>query len=271
MATYDYSSATGGSFNLENRYFTVRVTIGASGETLVTVRAWLSESSTNNAHGVKAICFRSSDSAFIAESDARADIQTGALTAYDFTFSVPPSLSNVDYDIGLFVGPGAGNLVWEGDTTTGTFRFMIVATYPTIADPASWSTTTGILRMLITTNDPGGSSTTVTPTTGDLSMLGRTPTVNSFSAVAIREVLINEAGSPVANRTGIHLHVWYAGNPHGAPDLSYSDLTTDADGTASWSLPIGGLTFNQTIFYVATDGGASLSEYTCARMIPTYS
>jgi hypothetical protein len=115
-----------------------------------------------------------------------------------------------------------------------------------------------------------GGSTTLSPAQAALTLNGRTGTINSFSAVFIREVLINEAGSPVTNRTGMSLLVWYAGNPVGAPDLSYSALTTDANGTASWSLPTGGLTFNQAIFYVATDGHSSLSEYTCARITPTY-
>ncbi len=116
-----------------------------------------------------------------------------------------------------------------------------------------------------------GSSTTINPTTGLATLNGRQGAINGFSSVAIREVLINEAGSVVGNRTGMHVLVWYAGNPAGAPDLSYSNLTTDPNGTASWSLPIGGLTFNQQIFYVATDGGASLSQFTCARLLPTYS
>ncbi len=116
----------------------------------------------------------------------------------------------------------------------------------------------------------GGGATTIAPTTAALSLLGRAVSMNSFTAVAIREVFVNEAGSPVTNRTGISLLIWYAGNPVGAPDLSYSALTTDADGTASWSIAIGGLVYNQPIFYVATDGGASLSQYTCARLIPTY-
>jgi hypothetical protein len=48
-------------------------------------------------------------------------------------------------------------------------------------------------------------------------------------------------------------------------------LTTDANGTASWNIATGPLTLGTPIFYVATDGGASLSQYTCARMVPTYS
>ena len=120
----------------------------------------------------------------------------------------------------------------------------------------------------------GGSSSTISntsPQTIALTVNGRAATANAFTTVTIREVMVNEAGSPVSNRTGMHLLVWYGGSPTGAPDLSYSALTTDANGTASWSLAPGGLAFNQTIFYVATDGGASLSQYTCARMTPTYS
>jgi len=117
----------------------------------------------------------------------------------------------------------------------------------------------------------GGSSSTVTPTTGSVVAEGRAPSVNPFTNVRIREVLINAAGSPVANQTGIHLVVWYGGVPTGAPDLSYSSMTTDANGSTSWSLATGSLVYNQKIFYVAHDGHASLSAYTCAQMIPTYS
>lgn len=116
----------------------------------------------------------------------------------------------------------------------------------------------------------GGGSGTINPATAALSLLGRAGSANAFSTVTIREVLINEAGSPVANRTGISLLVWYGGSPAGTPDLSYSALTTDANGTASWSIAPGSLVYNQPIFYVATDGGASLSQYTCARLVPTY-
>ena len=116
----------------------------------------------------------------------------------------------------------------------------------------------------------GSSSTTINPSKADLTVNGKSVSMNSFSNVFIREVLINEAGSPVANRTGMSVLVWYGGAPVGAPDLSYSALTTDAAGTASWSIATGSLVYNQTIFYVATDGGTSLSMYTCARLVPTY-
>lgn len=117
----------------------------------------------------------------------------------------------------------------------------------------------------------GGSTGTANPTTGTFTYQGRQASINPFTNVRIREVLINEAGSPVGSRTGMSLLVWYAGSPIGAPDLSYSALTTDANGTTSWSIATGSLIYNQPIFYVATDGNASLSVWTCARMIPTYS
>lgn len=190
-----------------------------------------------------------------------------ALTFYSYVGS---ELTDEVFQSGETIVSGSKH--YDGDGFYGCFW--------TMKDGAGGATDVGITSMtshrvrMVTFEvnaAAAGGSTTVTPTTGLATVNGRAGTVNSFSAVAIREVLINEAGSPVTNRTGIQLLVWYAGNPTGAPDLSYSALTTDADGTASWSLAPGGLTFNQVIFYVATDGGASLSQYTCARMTPTYS
>lgn len=117
----------------------------------------------------------------------------------------------------------------------------------------------------------GGSSATAEPSQGTLTLSGLAPTTNAFTNVRIREVLINEAGSPVGNQTGMHLIVWYGGAPSGSPDLSYSDMTTDANGTTSWSIATGSLQYNQGIFFVAHDGHTSMSVYTCARMVPTYS
>jgi hypothetical protein len=119
--------------------------------------------------------------------------------------------------------------------------------------------------------DLSATTGTATPTTGAVTIAGNQPSINPFTNVRIREVLINEAGSPVANQTGIHLVVWYGSIPTGAPDLSYSNMTTDPNGTTSWSLATGTLVYNQRIFYVAHDGHASLSVYTCAQMMPTYS
>jgi hypothetical protein len=164
MATYSAnSSATGGTFQFENRYATMRYTIGAAGETTATMSVWIRETTTNNAHPMKGICIRSSDGVVIEAGTERQDIQTGSLTEYTFTFPLASSLSNVDYDFGLFIGAGGGTIDWEADTTTGTARLMIVAGYPTLSDPASWTTFTGTLRMTVVTNDPGGGSAFPSP------------------------------------------------------------------------------------------------------------
>lgn len=173
-------------------------------------------------------------------------------------------------------------------TLTGVFSggFINVATRDNVAAGATGTLTSvatlagqsvetyGAVIRLASAGGGGPVEATISnasPQASPVTMNGRAATVNSFSTITIREVLVNEAGSPVANRTGMSLLVWYAGNPVGAPDLSYSALTTDAAGTASWNIATGGLSYNQTIFYVATDGGASLSQYTCARLVPTYS
>lgn len=118
--------------------------------------------------------------------------------------------------------------------------------------------------------DLGASTTTLSPSQATLTIAGNAPLANSFTNVRIREVFINEAGSPLSNMTGMSLQIWYAGSPNGAPDLSYSAVTTDAAGTMSYSIATGSLIYNQAIFYLATDGHASLSAWTCARMTPTY-
>lgn len=116
-----------------------------------------------------------------------------------------------------------------------------------------------------------GSSATATPTTGSVVVTGLAPTGNNFTNVRYQEVLINAAGSPVSNRTGLRLSVWYSGQCVGAPDLSYSDMTTGAAGTASYSIATGSLVYGQKGFGVITDGGASLSSYTCGLLTFTYS
>jgi len=269
MATHGNTGSGGSDQNMETRIRAFEFT-PANGEILTSVTARLLESEEANDHTLKAVLFVASTGAFVAESSTRQDIQLTPYAAYEFTFSSPPTLSNIAYRVGLYCNGADGQVNIECDNTTGTMYSQSGLTFPTVPDPASFSSFTGTLRMFATTTDPGGGSTTVSPAQAALTLSGRAATVNSFSAVAIREVLINEAGSPIANRTGISLHVWYSARPDGTPDLSLSALTTDADGTASWSLPTGGLVFNQTIFYVATDGGDSLSEYTCASMIPTY-
>lgn len=117
--------------------------------------------------------------------------------------------------------------------------------------------------------DAGGSTVTKTPTTGHLSLGGLSVLTDAFTAVRIRDVLINESGQPVGSQTNIRLMVWYGGQCRGAPDVSLNGQTTDTNGTASWSIPTGSLVNGSSIFYVAQDS-LSFSNYTCARMIPSY-
>jgi hypothetical protein len=115
------------------------------------------------------------------------------------------------------------------------------------------------------------SSTTVNPSVGLVTVQGLSPSGNDFTNVRYQEVLINGAGSPMSNLTDLHFTVWYGGQCSGAPDLSYSDLTTGSAGTASYSLATGSLVFGQKVFGVITDGGASLSSYTCGLLTLNYS
>lgn len=133
------------------------------------------------------------------------------------------------------------------------------------------SQSTPRIGFTVSFSDDTPGEQTVSPTTGSLVVQGRALTANAFTNVRLREVLINEAGSPLANMSGLSLVIWYGGAPVGTPDLSYSAVTTDTNGTMSYSLATGSLIYNQAIFYVATDGSSSLSAWTCARAIPTYS
>lgn len=112
-------------------------------------------------------------------------------------------------------------------------------------------------------------STTLNPTTGAITLNGRAPTTSAFQNVRIREVLVNASGQAVGSHTDIGLRVWYGGICQGAPDVSLNGLTTDANGTTSWSIATGTLAFNDPIFYVAQNS-VSYSTYTAARLVPSY-
>lgn len=111
--------------------------------------------------------------------------------------------------------------------------------------------------------------TTITPASALVTVSGRAPTTSAFNNVRIREVLVNESGQVVGGAANITLLVWYSGRFGGAPDISLNGMTTDAAGTTSWSIATGTLAYNQPIAYVAQDS-ISFSNYTCARMIPSY-
>lgn len=115
----------------------------------------------------------------------------------------------------------------------------------------------------------GGAESTVTPAPAALAANGRAPSTSIFSAVRIREVLVSESGSVAGDRTGINLAVWYSGVPTGAPDVSLAGLTTDPNGTTSWSIATGGLAHNQAVFMLAYSGSPP-DTYTCGRLVPNY-
>ena len=114
-----------------------------------------------------------------------------------------------------------------------------------------------------------GSVTALTPAPAALSLSGKLPGTSAFTNVRIREVLVNGSGQLVGNATDIGLRVWYSGICAGPPDVSLNGMTTDANGTTSWSIATGTLAYNQAIFYVAQNS-VSYSHYACGRMIPSY-
>jgi hypothetical protein len=183
----------------------------------------------------------------------------------------------LDFLVGYLGGgsftPGAGQTayqtydpepnaeVWAGSSEAGA------VTSTTMSWAALGGGWTSIALAIVTAS--GGSSVTKTPTTSNLSLGGRAVLTDAFTSVRIREVLINESGQPIASATNVHLAVWYGGICRGAPDVSLNAQTTDANGTTSWSISTGTLTNGAAIFYVAQDS-LSFSNYTAARMIPSY-
>lgn len=196
--------------------------------------------------------------------------------------TAPALVSGDQLIVAVKSGGGSGNYWIPYDVVDPGYDVLGFVTYTsdeansdsdawdaTIAGASSSSTRWGAARIEYTAG--GGSSTTATPATGSVVVQGRAPIINNFTNVRYQEVLINGAGSPMSNLTGLRFSVWYSGQCAGAPDLSYSDMTTGADGTASYSLASGSLVLGQKVFGVITDGGASLSAYTCGLLTLTYS
>lgn len=174
-------------------------------------------------------------------------------TAYD----APAALDAGD---GLRFGDASG---W-GATRNGWFDNIFVGSAYT--DAATFLSNRDITSY---TEYAAGSSATVTPAQAALTLNGRTPTTSAFNAVRIREVLVNASGQAVGNASDITVCVWYGSRLGGAPDVSLNGMTTDANGTTSWSIATGTLGFNDPIFYVAQNS-VSLSHYTCGRLVPSY-
>lgn len=110
---------------------------------------------------------------------------------------------------------------------------------------------TGAPVTLAYITEPSASSeATVTPTTGELALVGQSALVNDFETIVLRGTLINEAGSPLADLSGLSCLVWYNTAPAGAPDESLSSLATNSNGSYSFALAVGGLTFGQQVYRV---------------------
>lgn len=158
------------------------------------------------------------------------------------------------------VATGAGVrsfLFFEAYASSGSYGFDV-----TLSDAANGGFQVIALKESV-------ASTTVTPSQAALTLNGRTPVTSAFQNVRIREVLVNGSGQAVGSATSIGLRVWYSGICAGAPDVSLNGMTTDADGTTSWSIATGTLAFNDPIFFVAQNS-VSYSHYACGRLVPNY-
>jgi hypothetical protein len=165
------------------------------------------------------------------------------------TRNISPSANGSALSFGMSTKPGAASTTTMAWTVTTIQNDSFV-----IAVPIRPSADTGVTK---------------TPTTANLSLGGLLATHNAFNHVRIRDVLVNESGQPIANAANITLKVWYSGYIAGPADFSRNAQTTDANGTASWSITRGSLVSGQTILYVAQDS-LSFSNYTMARMVPNY-
>lgn len=191
------------------------------------------------------------------DTDGRLVILKGADGSGDIT---PPASG---FTTLASTSPTVASLLISRDTGVSSAE-SIPAYTSTLAVADSWATIAFIVRA-----NPDTSEATATPGKATLTVSGRQPATSAFNAVRIREVLVNGSGQTVGNATDITLLVWYSGACRGAPDLSINGMTTDANGTTSWSIATGSLALGGTIFYVAQNS-VSLSHYTAARMVPAY-
>lgn len=163
----------------------------------------------------------------------------------------------------------------SNDAVNDTARLESKTYSSTGSQAATATTVNGIsdlyANFVVFIKDASGASTaTATPGVGAVTMQGRTPSTSAFQNVRIREVLVNASGQAVGSLANVGLRVWYAGIPIGAPDVSLNSMTTDANGTASWSIATGSLAYQQLVFYVAYSSDTSASIWTCARLMPSY-
>jgi hypothetical protein len=222
------------------------VTLETSGASLAAGSWYFVTASWDQPNNSRKIAVYDSSGALLAQNE-------DTTTVYD----APAALDAAD---GLRFGDATG---W-GATTNGWFDNLFVGSAYT--DAATFLSNRDITSY---TEYSTGGSATVIPAQAALTLNGRAPTTSAFQNVRIREVLVNGSGQAVASATDIGLRVWYSGICAGAPDVSLNGMTTDADGTTSWSIATGSLGFNDPIFFVAQNS-VSYSHYACGRLVPNY-
>jgi hypothetical protein len=134
---------------------------------------------------------------------------------------------------------------------------------------ASWSIDSDAWGSIAFVVRESGTGTTINPGKATLTLSGLAPTTSAFNSVRIREVLVNASGQAVGNASSITLLVWYSGIFRGAPDVSLNGMTTDANGTTSWSIATGTLAYLDPVAYIAQNS-ISYSHYAAGRMVPSY-
>jgi hypothetical protein len=134
---------------------------------------------------------------------------------------------------------------------------------------ASWSIDSDSWASIAFVVRESGTGTTINPGKATLTLSGLAPTTSAFNSVRIREVLVNASGQAVGNASSITLLVWYSGIFRGAPDVSLNGMTTDANGTTSWSIATGTLAYLDPVAYIAQNS-ISYSHYAAGRMVPSY-
>lgn len=235
----------------------------------VTISAYIANASAGAEF--QAAIIATDGTTILAQSAVRTDIGAsyswvqfsgGTLASFDPT--------GLTFDIVVASESASASIRFDDGASTGGRAGLVTSCNPLVLNGAVGDNSSRLFSIYMTYTEGGGeSSTTVTPAQAAVTLNGRTPTTSAFQNVRIREVLVNGSGQAVASATDIGLRVWYSGICAGAPDVSLNGMTTDANGTTSWSIATGSLAFNQPIFYVAQNS-VSYSHYACGRLIPNY-
>src|SRR5690606_22191116 len=144
-----------------------------------------------------------SDSLDVEAGDAVLAIMTASTNS--ITMTEPTGYTSIINAVGAYAQCAAYKLIASSGTETPQFTFT------------GSHRCSAVFIVIMGAADGGGVETTVTPTTGSLVLNGRTALVNDFDTITLRGTLVNEAGSPVADATGLSCLVWYGDLPAGAP------------------------------------------------------